>query len=55
MKKVAIEEMKDEISDLSVEVAGKVIGDVVEHDKLKDLAVKHTDALVGGEVGTLVE
>ena len=55
MKKVAIEEMKDEISDLSVEVAGKVIGDVVEHDKLKDLAVKHTEALVGGEVGTLVE
>ena len=55
MKKVAIEEMKDEISDLSVEVTGKVIGDVVEHDKLKDLAVKHTDALVGGEVGTLVE
>lgn len=55
MKKVAIEEMKDEISDLSVEVAGKVIGDVVEHDKLKDLAVKHTEELVGEEVDSLGE
>lgn len=50
MKKVSIEQMKDEISDLAVEVAGRVIGDVVEHDKLKSLAAKHTDALVGEEV-----
>lgn len=50
MKKVAVEQMKDEISDLAVEVAGRIIGDVVEHDKLKELAVKHTDDLIGEEV-----
>ena len=50
MKKVTIEQMKDEISDLAVEVAGRVIGDVVEHDKLTLLARKHTDELVGEEV-----
>ncbi len=55
MKKVSIEQMKDEISDLAVEVAGRVIGDVVEHDKLKDLAVKHTDELVGEEVDRIGE
>ena len=55
MKKVSIEQMKDEISDLAVEVAGRVIGDVVEHDKLKDLAVKHTEELVGEEVDSLGE
>ncbi len=50
MKKVSIEQMKDEISDLAVEVAGRVIGDVVEHDKLTLLARKHTDELAGEEV-----
>ena len=50
LKKVTIEQMKDEISDLAVEVAGRVIGDVVEHDKLTLLARKHTDELVGEEV-----
>ena len=50
MKKVSIEQMTDEISDLAVEVAGRVIGDVVEHDKLKNLAVKHTDELIDEEV-----
>lgn len=50
MKRVAIEEMKDEISDLSVEVAGRVIGDVVEHDKLKTLADKHVQDLIKEEV-----
>ena len=45
-----MEQMKDEISDLAVEVAGRVIGDVVEHDKLTLLARKHTDELAGEEV-----
>ena len=53
MKKVAIEEMKDEISDLAVAIAGRVIGDVVEHDKLKDLANKHTAAIIEEEVDKL--
>lgn len=53
MKKVSIEQMKDEISDLAVEVAGRVIGDVVEHDKLKNLAVKHTDELIEDEVDSI--
>ena len=53
MKKVSIEQMKDEISDLAVEVAGRVIGDVVEHDKLKTLAVKHTEDLIGEEVESI--
>lgn len=53
MKKVAIEQMKDEISDLAVEVAGRVIGDVVEHDKLKSLADKHAGDIVREEVDKL--
>ncbi|MCR5592904.1 MAG: F0F1 ATP synthase subunit B [Saccharofermentans sp.] len=53
MKKVAIEQMKDEISDLAVEVAGRVIGDVVEHDKLKSLADKHAEDIVREEVDSL--
>lgn len=55
MKKVSIEQMKDEISDLAVEVAGRVIGDVVEHDKLKDLADKHTEEIIREEVDGLDE
>jgi F-type H+-transporting ATPase subunit b len=60
MKKVSIEQMKDEISDLAVEVAGRVIGDVVEHDKLKDLAVNGDDIIAcgvkpGKEVGKILK
>lgn len=55
MKKVTLEQMKDEISDLAVEVAGRVIGDVVEHDKLKTLADKHSEQVVREEVEKLDE
>ena len=55
MKKVTLEQMKDEISDLAVEVAGRVIGDVVEHDKLKSLADKHAEQVVREEVEKLDE
>lgn len=53
MKKVAMEEMKDEISDLAVAIAGRIIGDIVEHDKLKDLSNKHTTLVIEEEVGKL--
>jgi len=55
MKKVALEEMKDEISDLSVAVAGRIIGDIVDHDKLKTLANRHTEEILEEEVDKLGE
>lgn len=42
IKKVALEEMKDEVSDLAVQIAAKVLGDVVAEEKLRELSEKHT-------------
>lgn len=53
MKRVALEEMKDEISDLAVVIAGKVIGDVVSEYKLKELSNKYTDEALSSEVNEI--
>ena len=53
MKRVALEEMKDEISDLAVVIAGKVIGDVVSEYKLKDLSNKYTNEALSNEVNEI--
>lgn len=46
MKKAALDEMKDEISDLAVSIAGKVIGDAVSESRLKDLSDARTAELL---------
>ena len=53
MKRVALEEMKDEISDLAVVIAGKVIGDVVSEYKLKDISDKYTNEALSSEVNEI--
>ena len=53
IKKVALEEMKDEVSDLAVQIAAKVLGDVVAEEKLRDLAEKHTAEVLDEEVKKL--
>ena len=53
MKRVALEEMKDEISDLAVVIAGKVIGEVVDEYKLKELSNKYTNEVLGNEVNEI--
>ncbi|MCQ2533407.1 MAG: F0F1 ATP synthase subunit B [Clostridia bacterium] len=50
MKKVALEEMKDEISDLAVIISEKVIGDVVSAETLKELSMKRTAEVLEAEV-----
>lgn len=50
MKKVALEEMKDEISDLAVVISEKVIGDVVSAETLKEISLKHTTEVLEAEV-----
>lgn len=50
MKKVALEEMKDEISDLAVVITGKVIGDVVSEQTLKEISMRHTGEVLEAEV-----
>ncbi|MCQ2481865.1 MAG: F0F1 ATP synthase subunit B [Clostridia bacterium] len=53
MKKVALEEMKDEISDLAVEITEKVIGDVVSEQTLKEISDRHTANMLKAEVNKL--
>ena len=53
MKRVALEEMKDEISDLAVVIAGKVLGDVVSESKLKELSDKYTNETLINEVNKI--
>lgn len=53
IKKAALEEMKDEISDLSVVIAQKILGDVIAEDKLNSLATKYTKEVLDDEVNKL--
>lgn len=53
IKRVALEEMKDELSDLAVKISAKVLGDVISEDKLKDLSDKYTDETLTEEVNKL--
>ena len=50
MKRVALENMKDDITDLAVEIAEHVIGDSVPRTELMASAQKHTDVFVDAEV-----
>lgn len=50
MKINALEDMKDEISDLAVEVSEKVIGDVVAEQTLRELSSKHLTEILNTEV-----
>ena len=50
MKRVALENMKDDITDLAVEIAEHVIGDAVPRNELLASAQKHTDVFVDAEV-----
>ena len=50
MKRVALENMKDDITDLAVEIAEHVIGDAVPRSELMASAQKHTDVFVDAEV-----
>lgn len=50
MKRVALESMKDDITDLAVEIAEHVIGDSVPRSELVASAQKHTDVFVDAEV-----
>jgi seryl-tRNA synthetase len=49
----ALEEMKDEISDLAVTISGKVLGEVVSEEKLKSMSDKYTDEVLREEVNKL--
>ncbi|MCQ2528518.1 MAG: F0F1 ATP synthase subunit B [Saccharofermentans sp.] len=53
MKKAALDEMKDEISDLAVAIASRVLGDVVAADKIKTLANNYTNEVLEEEVNKI--
>ena len=50
MKRNAFENMKDDIADLSVQIAGHIIGDAVSKEELKKSAAKHTEEILDKEV-----
>lgn len=50
MKRNAFETMKDDIADLSVQIAGHIIGDAVSKEELKKSAAKHTEDILDKEV-----
>ncbi|MCQ2532407.1 MAG: F0F1 ATP synthase subunit B [Saccharofermentans sp.] len=53
MKKAALDEMKDEISDLAVAIASRVLGDVMAADKIKTLANNYTNEVLKEEVNKI--
>lgn len=53
MKKAALDEMKDEISDLAVAIASRVLGDVMAADKIKTLANNYTNEVLEEEVNKI--
>ena len=50
MKRVALEEMKDDLTDLAVQIARKVLGDAVDQSTLEASAVKYTNEVIEAEV-----
>ena len=50
MKRVALEEMKDDLTDLAVQIARKVLGDAVDQSTLEASAAKYTDEVIEAEV-----
>lgn len=54
-KRVALEEMKDELSDLAVAISEKVMGDVVSRETLKEFSEKRTTETLEAEVKKIDE
>jgi F-type H+-transporting ATPase subunit b len=50
MKRVALEEMKDDLTDLAVQIAKKVLGDAVSNSTLEASAAKYADEVIDAEV-----
>ena len=50
MKRNAFETMKDDITDLSVQIAGHIIGDAISREQLQKSAAKHTEEILDQEV-----
>ena len=50
MKRSAMDELKDDITDLAVQVAERVLGDAVPKSTLMESAKKYTDEAVRSEV-----
>jgi F-type H+-transporting ATPase subunit b len=50
MKKVSLEEMKDDLTDLAVQIAKKVRGDAVSKSTLEASAAKYADEVIDAEV-----
>ena len=55
MKRNAFETMKDDIADLSVQIAGHIIGDAISNEELRKSAAKHTEEALKNEVATSEE
>ena len=50
MKRNAFETMKDDIADLSVQIAGHVIGDAISKEQLSKSAAQYTEEVLSKEV-----
>ena len=50
MKRNAFETMKDDIADLSIQIAGHIIGDALSKEELKESATKYTEEILDKEV-----
>ncbi|MCR4689362.1 MAG: F0F1 ATP synthase subunit B [Saccharofermentans sp.] len=50
IRRVALEEMKDDITDLAVKIAQKVIGDSIPETQLRESASKNAQELINQEV-----
>ena len=53
IKKTALEEVKDEVTDLAVEVSEKVIGEIVSKQTLEELCLKHANRILDAEVNKI--
>ena len=50
MKRVALEDMKDDLTDLAVQIAKKVLGEAVSNSTLEASAAKYADEVIDAEV-----
>jgi len=50
LRKSSMEDMKDELSDLAVQISKLVLGDAVADETLRQSANKHTEELINAEV-----
>ncbi|MCR5618385.1 MAG: F0F1 ATP synthase subunit B [Clostridiales bacterium] len=53
IKRSALEEVKDEVTDLAVEVSQKVIGEIVSKETLEELCLKHANQTLDAEVNKI--